>query len=278
MSEGDKKESGEVTRREFLKDAGFIVGGAAIGAGIAWPLIPATETEKIVEVPGPTTTVTVDLLKYVCPSDGQEFDSISLLTAHMESAHPGEVEVITKYTCPYDSQEFASLAALTSHVNTAHPPEVVTEAVPGLITLTVNGKDVMVEVEPEWTLAEVIRDKLLLPGTKMGCNRGECGTCTVIVDGRPVYACTMLVVEAEGKDIQTIEGLATGGTLHPVQQAFKDNDTHQCGYCTPGFIMAAKALLDENPNPTLDDVREALSGHICSCGDTKRIVETVLSI
>jgi len=238
MTEEEKNETGKVTRREFLKDAGLVVGGAAIGSTV---LLAACAAEEKTKTKTKTTTVTETVSKYVCPYDGMEFDTLSALEAHCEAEHPGA-------------------------------------AIEGLGTLTVNGKNHLLILKPEWTLAEVIRDKLRLIGTKMGCNRGECGTCSVIVDGRAVYACTMLAVEAEGKSITTIEGLATGGTLSPVQQAFKNNDTSQCGYCTPGFIMAATALLAENSNPTLDDVREALSGHICCCGDTKRIVETVLTV
>ena len=240
MTEEEKNETGKVTRREFLKDAGLVVGGAAIGSTVL--LAACGGGEVTTETVTTTTTVTETVSKYVCPYDGMEFDTLAALEAHCEAEHPGA-------------------------------------AIEGLSTLTVNGKNHLLILEPEWTLAEVIRDKLGLIGTKMGCNRGECGTCTVIADGRAVYACTILAVEAEGKSITTIEGLAAAdGTLSPVQQAFKNNDTTQCGYCTPGFIMAATALLAENSNPTLDDVREALSGNICSCGDTKRIVETVLKV
>jgi len=259
--EEKKKESGEISRREFLKDAGLVVGGAAIGSTVLLAACGDGEvtTETVTQTQTQTQTVTTT----------EQVGEVTTTTTATETVD------VSKFICPYDGQEFSTLAALQAHVNAVHPAE---PAIEGMGTLTVNGKNHYLMLEPEWTLAEVIRDKLRLIGTKMGCNRGECGTCTVIADGRAVYACTILAVEAEGVNIQTIEGLATGGTLSPVQQAFKNNDTTQCGYCTPGFIMAATALLAENSNPTLDDVREALSGHICSCGDTKRIVETVLKV
>jgi xanthine dehydrogenase YagT iron-sulfur-binding subunit len=149
-------------------------------------------------------------------------------------------------------------------------------AVEGFITLRVNGEDYQLKVKPEWTLTFVLREKLGLSGTKVGCNRGECGTCTIIVDGRPVYACIVLAVEADGHDILTIEGLPDGYDLHPVQKLFLENETFQCGYCTPGNIMSAVALLNKTPKPTLQQVKQAMSGNLCMCGDTTRIVNTVL--
>jgi carbon-monoxide dehydrogenase small subunit len=124
----------------------------------------------------------------------------------------------------------------------------------------------------------VLKERLGLPGLKIGCDQGTCGTCAVIVDGKSILSCMMLAIEAEGKEILTIEGLSDNINLHPIQQAFVDNDAVQCGYCAPGFIMAAKSLLDENPSPTFDEVREGLSGHICPCGNSKRMVEAVLAV
>ncbi len=150
--------------------------------------------------------------------------------------------------------------------------------VEGLITINVNGKDYSLIVEPYWTLAFILRDRLGLFGLKNNCERGSCGTCTVIADGKAVYSCMMLAVDATGKSIQTVESLSSGRGLHTIQQAFVDNDAMQCGYCIPGYIMSAKALLDGNANPTRDEVREALSGHWCCCGNTKRIVQAVLAV
>ncbi|HEY5529982.1 MAG TPA: (2Fe-2S)-binding protein [Thermoleophilia bacterium] len=144
------------------------------------------------------------------------------------------------------------------------------------IELLVNGESEEVFVEPWWTLARVLRDELGLTGTKISCETGDCGACTVIIDGRAVRSCIYPVMKAQGKEITTIEGLAgEDGTPHPLQQAFVDHFAIQCGYCTPGMIMGAKALLDENPHPTQDDIREGLRGNLCRCTGYKRIFEAI---
>ncbi len=148
---------------------------------------------------------------------------------------------------------------------------------PVAISLLVNGRSRSVRVEPRVTLLDVLRDRIDLTGTKKICDRGECGGCAVLLDGKPVYACMMLALDARGRSITTIEGIAPRGGLHPVQQAFIDKDALQCGFCTPGFVVAAKACLDRTPRPTLDQVREALGGHLCRCGTYPRIFEAVLS-
>lgn len=147
------------------------------------------------------------------------------------------------------------------------------------ISLIVNGEEHRVEVEPWWSLAYVLREKLHLTGAKIMCNNGACGSCTVLMDGKPVSSCVKLAVLAEGKNINTIEGLAEPetGKLHPLQEAFIKYSGLQCGTCTPGMILTAKALLDENPNPTEDEVREALAGNLCRCGTYKRITQCVLA-
>jgi len=122
----------------------------------------------------------------------------------------------------------------------------------------------------------VLREKLGLTGTKLGCERGECGSCTILMDGIAVLSCMVLAVEAEGYEIVTVEGLADGSNLHPVQQLFLENQTFQCGFCTSGNIMSAVALLEKNPNPTRAQVKEAMSGNLCFCGDYSRIVNTIL--
>ena len=126
------------------------------------------------------------------------------------------------------------------------------------------------------TLLDALRDELELTGAKRVCDRTTCGACTVIVNGKSVYSCTMLAIEAQGKDIQTIEGLSEPGKLHPLQQAFVDNDAQQCGYCTPGFVMACKAFLDKNPNPSIEQVRKGLGGNLCRCGTYVGITQAVL--
>jgi xanthine dehydrogenase YagT iron-sulfur-binding subunit len=134
------------------------------------------------------------------------------------------------------------------------------------VTLSINGRRHRLMVEPRWSLLFIIRDQLGLTATKVGCERGECGTCTVLVNGKPRYACMILAVEAEGVEITTLEGLMKGEELGPVQQAFAEQDAFQCGYCTPGQVMAVEGLLRANPNPTLDEVRHGVSGNLCRCG------------
>jgi len=143
------------------------------------------------------------------------------------------------------------------------------------ITLTVNGRRHRVKVEPRWSLLDVLREKLGLTGAKLGCGRGECGACTVLIDGLPRYACLTLALEAEGKAITTVEGLLKGDELGPVQKAFWEKDALQCGYCTPGQIMAAEGLLRANPSPTLDEIRRGMSGNLCRCGSYAHIYEAV---
>jgi carbon-monoxide dehydrogenase small subunit len=142
----------------------------------------------------------------------------------------------------------------------------------------VNGEHYEVAVKPNRTLLEVLREDLGLTGTKVGCNQGDCGSCTVLLDGKAVCSCLTLAVEAQGKEIITIEGLASNGQLHPIQQAFIDYFAVQCGYCTPGMIMSAKALLDENPDPTEDEVRHALQGNLCRCTGYVKIIEAILAV
>src|SRR5579871_4154597 len=145
------------------------------------------------------------------------------------------------------------------------------------IRLTVNGKAQTVEVQDHWTLVELLRDHLKLTGTKIGCDRGECGACTVLMDGKAVYSCSQLAAWMDGKSIQTVEGLAKGDQLDPIQKAFIEHDAPQCGYCTSGQVMAAKALLSQNPHPTEDEVRAGLTGNICRCSAYNRYVEATLA-
>ena len=143
------------------------------------------------------------------------------------------------------------------------------------LTMTLNGEPVTVEVEPFEILVDVLRDKLGLTGAKVGCNEGECGACTVIMDGQAVLSCLLPALKAHGREVVTIEGLSRDDELHPLQQAFIEQGAVQCGYCTPGMIMSAKALLDENPRPSPDEIEEALAGNLCRCTGYFQIVEAV---
>jgi len=145
------------------------------------------------------------------------------------------------------------------------------------IMLKVNGKNYHVNVETHRTLVEVLRETLGFTGTKKSCNEGECGACTVLLDGKPAASCLVLAVAAEGREITTIEGLSQGEKLHPVQEAFVKHAAIQCGFCTPGMVMAAKALLDENPEPTTGEVRRAISGNLCRCTGYQQIVDAVMA-
>jgi xanthine dehydrogenase YagT iron-sulfur-binding subunit len=144
------------------------------------------------------------------------------------------------------------------------------------ISITVNGVAHKLEVEDRWTLVELLRDRLGLTGTKIGCDRGECGACTVLLDGKPVYSCSHLAAWMNGRAVETVESLAKGDRLHPLQEAFIAHDAPQCGFCTSGQIMSAKALLAVNPHPSADDVRAALTGNICRCSNYQHYVEAVL--
>jgi aerobic-type carbon monoxide dehydrogenase small subunit (CoxS/CutS family) len=148
---------------------------------------------------------------------------------------------------------------------------------PVSITLRVNGAARTVAVEPCATLAEVLRGPLNLTGTKIACNRGSCSACTVLLDGVPVASCSMLALDVGERAITTIEGLANGDVLHPVQAAFIEHDALQCGFCTPGMVLSSAALLERNPQPTAEDVKAAISGHVCRCGTYPHVVDAVLA-
>ena len=143
------------------------------------------------------------------------------------------------------------------------------------VSITVNGAEHVLELEPRELLVYVLRERLGLTGTNVGCDTSSCGACTVLLDGESVKSCTVLGAQADGHEITTIEGLATNGTMHPVQEAFHEQHGLQCGYCTPGFIMATVSLLDETPNPTEEEIRHALEGNLCRCTGYHNIVRAV---
>lgn len=144
------------------------------------------------------------------------------------------------------------------------------------ITLQINGKPMKTSVEPRTTLLDTLRHRLDLTAAKRVCDRGTCGACTVSVDGKVMYSCTVLAIDAQGRQIQTLEGLTQNGKPHPVSKAFVSNDAQQCGYCTPGFVMAAKGFLDRNPNPTYEEVKAGLGGNLCRCGTYMGVRKAVL--
>ena len=177
----------------------------------------------------------------------------------------------------------AGVGSLATAVTSVGVAEVAAQGGPAAIgpgdvpvTLMVNGKRLDLRIEPRVTLLNALRNRADLTGNKRVCDRGACGACTMIVDGRTVYSCSTLAIEVQGKPIRTVDGLASGATLHPVQQAFVDTDGLMCGFCTPGFVMATVALLERTPNPTLDQAKRGLDGNICRCGTFVRIMEAAL--
>jgi xanthine dehydrogenase YagT iron-sulfur-binding subunit len=182
-------------------------------------------------------------------------------------------ETTDYYLCPYCTVRLDGFVTLKAHVLAEHS----TEALPlpeGIIQLTINKKVYQLYIEPEWTLNYVIHDRLGLTGTKMFCDRGACGSCTVILDGRPVLSCMTLAIECNGKSIETIEGISADH--HPLIEAYIKYHALQCGYCTPGFIVTAKALLDHNPDPTEEEIKQALAGNLCRCGTYPQHPKAVL--
>ncbi len=143
------------------------------------------------------------------------------------------------------------------------------------LTMTLNGEEVTIEVGPDALLVDVLRDQLELTGTKEACGEGECGACTVLLDGEPVTSCLVPALKAQGREVMTVEGLASSEELHPLQKAFIEHGAVQCGYCTPGMLMSAKALLDRNPHPTEGEIRQAISGNLCRCTGYVKIVEAI---
>lgn len=162
------------------------------------------------------------------------------------------------------------------HASPAAEAEMTERGEMARVTLQINGRKYRLLVEPRWSLLYVLREGLGLTGTKVGCERGECGACTVLIDNVPRYACMTLAVEAEGRAITTLEGLMQGEELGPVQQAFREHDAFQCGYCTPGQILSVEGLLRKNPKPSPDEVRRGVSGNLCRCGTYKHIVNAAL--
>jgi xanthine dehydrogenase YagT iron-sulfur-binding subunit len=180
--------------------------------------------------------------------------------------------LLTEFRCPVCEGVYDCLSALQNHYTTEHPALVA----PRIIVLHINGKSCEALVEPHWTLKRTLQYRLGLTGAKEMCNKGVCGSCTVLMDGRPILSCITLAVECEGSNILTIEGIAADPKYKPLIDAYCRWDAMQCGYCTPGFLVTAKALLDKYPNPTEEQIKEALAGNICSCGTYPRHITAIL--
>ena len=180
--------------------------------------------------------------------------------------------VLDEFRCPICKKVFASYDGLRRHYDTEHPASIA----PVTVALNINGQRCEILIEPHWTLQRALQFRLGLTGTKHMCNKGVCGSCTVIINERAVLACTTLAIECETKTIQTIEGIAADPKWKPLIDAYCRWDAMQCGYCTPGFLVSAKALLDKNPNPTEQECREALAGNICICGTYPRHSQAIL--
>ncbi len=216
-----------IDRRSFLKNAGVIIGGGAVGAaGVALRPEMALAATAVKSVP----------------------------------------RTVTQFRCPVCNKDFSSFAELKQHFKTDHPEHVE----PVTTKLNINGEDCEVLIEPHWTLQRTLQFKLGLTGAKHMCGRGACGSCSVIMDGKAILSCMTLAVECEGKKIQTVEGIAADPKWRPLIDSYCKWDAMQCGYCTPGFLVSAKALLDKKANPTEEDCKQALAGNICCCGTYNR--------
>jgi len=182
-------------------------------------------------------------------------------------------EITRSFVCPYCGAKCGTFEELKSHVVEQHKARRLPRP-EDQIRLIINGQEYSIRVEPEWTLHHLIHEKLGLTGTKLFCDRGACGACTVIMEGRPILSCTMLAIECDGKVIQTVEGIES--ERHPLIEAYVRNHAMQCGYCTPGFVTTAKALLDREPDPTQEEIRDALGGNLCRCGTYPQHPKAVL--
>ena len=254
----DKPAQG-MSRRQFLKDAGLVVGGATVGSVAILSACSGGETATSTVTK--TNTVTNNSTVTTTVGAGSTATVTTTVTGTGAS----------KFTDPVDGTEWPSLDAMKAHFNTVHP-----NADSNIVGLNVNGVDYNVLVKPYWSLGHVLRESLGLLALKLGCSLGECGSCTILVEGKAVLSCMQLACECEGLKITTLEGLSNNGELGPVQQKFYDEEAFSCGFCTPGFMMAAQALYSVKPKPTLDEVRLAVSGHMCMCGENSRHVRAIV--
>ncbi|MDR1015561.1 MAG: (2Fe-2S)-binding protein [Coriobacteriales bacterium] len=183
-----------------------------------------------------------------------------------EAVAEGTTEVELLYTCPIDGKRFTSYEAIQEHFKTNHPDD----AIPEVMTLNLNGGESVVQIESHWTLQEALQFALGLTGAKTMCDRGGCGSCTVLIEGEPALACTTLTIECEGKAIETVEGIAADEKWKPLMDGFAKNDGSQCGYCSPGQVVMAKYIIEKYENPTDDQINQEMAGNICRCGTYPR--------
>ncbi|MDD4230525.1 MAG: (2Fe-2S)-binding protein [Dehalococcoidales bacterium] len=258
----NKTEFGKLSRREFLRDAGIVVGGTAVSSAFFLSACgKEVEVTKTVTTTAPGTTSTITK---TAPGT----------TSTVTTTAAGSTQTITKYTCPIDGQEFDSLSALKAHFDTVHGGEGGT--INKLVSLTVNGHHFILQVKPEETMQDILRKQLGLTSPKDMCfGQGACGSCSVIINGRPVLSCMTLAIECNDAIVETAEGFLAQN--HPIIESYIKYAALQCGFCTPGFVVTAKALLDKKPNPTESDIREALGGNICRCGSYPAHIPAVLA-
>lgn len=201
---------------------------------------------------------------------GVGFGSLVGCSPEEAAGNPLDGEIL--YTCPIDGKTFASYEELKKHFEESHPESVVPET----MVLTINNVEYKVQIEPYWTLRQTLKHAVGLTGSaKEMCDRGECGSCSVLIDGKPALSCTTLVTTCGGKQIETIEGIAADPDWAPLVDAYVKWDTMQCGYCTPGMLVQAKYLLTQNPDPSEEDIRKAMSGNLCRCGTYSRHVSAI---
>jgi xanthine dehydrogenase YagT iron-sulfur-binding subunit len=206
---------------------------------------------------------------------------------HDDTDDPLEIHKSSSDNAGVSRRDFLKISSISVAVPLVAGPKMVTAAGqdvpvhgPGKVPMefSINGKSYKAELEPRVTLLDALRDQFELIGAKRVCDRAECGACTVLLDNKPVYACSVLAIEAQQKPITTIESLMQEGKLHPVQQAFVDHDASQCGFCTPGFVVSCKAFLDNHPHPTAEDIRRGLSGNLCRCGTYEGIRKAIAQV
>jgi aerobic-type carbon monoxide dehydrogenase small subunit (CoxS/CutS family) len=249
-----KKKYGEISRREFLKDASLLIGGTAIGSTM---LLAGCGKETVTE------TVT----------QNQTQTETTTFTTTQQVGTVTETQTVSNFICPIDRMEFDSLTELQIHFEAEHGEATGTAAL-NIVRFTVNGHRKELQVKPHDVLHEVLRNQFGLTSIKDMCTgQGACGSCSVIVDGRPILSCMALAIHYDGSVMETAEGIADNN--HPLIGTYISNYCMQCGYCTPGFVVTAKALLDSNPNPTEEEIRDALGGNLCRCGTYLQHIKAV---